>query len=625
MNKSWFATLNESRSALAVLVGLLIAVVWIQPSVAAGPVLTGRWGDARLPQELISPYASRPQAMVVVTLSTSCPLARRLIPHLNELRQEFGQDIQFVALFPNGSDGLKEIAEYAVATNLSWPVYKDEKESPWHQRLGLTTTPAVAVLDTREGFDDTVVFYRGQVNGMWAGGGTSGGQRAYLADALSRFLEGVPPELSETAASGCNISSKVYRDLQRHSDVTYHRDITRFIRKRCVSCHREGEPGAELFSEFDSYETVASMSKVMLARIEHRLMPPWHATTEEPSWFGGFKNDPRLSDDEIDLFRAWVERGCPPGDPKDAPPASDGESSDEWKIGEPDFVFQMPEAYQVPTSRLNEYQYYRVAANFPEDRYIQAIEMRPGNKSVVHHMAAIIGPATNEPLTGTKALLRLYGVTGDKVRKVGDWIAGDPFNARTYPDGYALKLPAKHDIFFEMHYTPTGQEEKPDISKMGIIWADEKPEHVLHTKIFNRKRIRLRPHDGHVEKVNYYQFPHDVLIYALAPHMHFRGKDFTIYRVTDPQTDQEKRQLILRISAYDFNWQRTYELERPILLQAGEALYSVTHFDNSHFNPHNPDPAKYVRYGLQSEDEMLNLRVKFERVDGGEVGVSWTP
>ena len=83
--------------------------------------------------------------------------------------------------------------------------------------------------------------------------------------------------------------------------------------------------------------------------------------------------------------------------------------------------------------RLDEYQFYRVAANFPEDRYIQAIELRPGNKAVVHHIGAIVGPAIDGELSANQAMLKLYGLTGEQVKKVGDYIAGDPFNARTYP------------------------------------------------------------------------------------------------------------------------------------------------------------------------------------------------
>lgn len=599
----------------------LVPMILIEPVLAVAPVLTGRWGDPRMPQELAYKYPSKKiDGLVVVTFSTVCPLARRLVPHLNDLQKQYNRrHIQFVAVFPNGMDDLQEIADYAVETNLSFPIYKDDPDTPWHQQLGLNTIPATAVLDIRDGYDMSAIVYRGQVNGMWTGGGAAVKNRSYLAAALESFVSGVQPPITETATSGCAITKHTYHDHSQFSEVTYYRDVKPLIQHRCFNCHQNGQAGGELFSTFDSYETVAALSKVMMNRIEDRIMPPWHGTTDESVWSGGFKNDVRLSNDEINLFRAWVEQGCPPGNPQDAPPAVLSREPAGWQIGSPDFVFEMPEPYVVPTFRLDEYQYYHIQANYDEDRYIQAIEMQPGNKAVVHHMGALIGPSTKVSYNGSQAMLQLYGLTGDKAKKLGDWIPGDPFNARTYPPGYAIKLPAGHDIFFEIHYTPTGLKETPDLSKMSIIWADQKPEHIIDGKIFNRKDIRLNPHDGHYEKTNYYQFPSDVLIHALAPHMHFRGKDFTLYKVENPQSDQERRQLILRISAYDFNWQRTYEFQHPIRIKAGETLCSVTHFDNSHYNPNNPDPEATVRFGLQSSDEMLNLRVKFEQADFGNV------
>ncbi|QEG32776.1 redoxin domain-containing protein [Bythopirellula goksoeyrii] len=599
----------------------ILTLVASEEIFASAPVLTGRWGNTCLPPQLISQYETKPtQAVVVVTFSTKCPLVRRLIPKLNELQKNYDETgIQFFALFPNGSDDLQSIAAYAQDTGLIFPVYKDDAENPWHEQLELKTTPQVVVLDTRDGYDPTKIVYRGQVDGMWFGGGTADTKQDYLADALDSFLQGKEPLLSETAASGCAIARHAPRDLSEYQSVTYYREIARLLQDNCMNCHREGEAGAELFSSFEDYETVASMSEVMLSRMENGLMPPWHGRTDAEGETGGFKHDERLSTGQIDTFRAWVENGCPVGDVADAPPKKKWPSSEDWAIAEPDFVFEMPEPYEVPLFRLDEYQFYRVKANFSEDRYIQAIEVKPGNRAIVHHIGAIIGPHNEKQLVATQAMFELYGLTGDKVKKVGDYIAGDPFNARTYEKDFALKLPAGHDIFFEMHYTPTGRKEEPDVSRMGIVWANQKPEHVLETKVFNRKDIRLRPHDMHYEKSNYYQFPTDVLIYALAPHMHYRGKDFAIYKAVNPGTPEEKRELIMSVPTYDFNWQRTYEFVNPVRLKAGDALYTVTHFDNSQYNPNNPDPEALVKFGLLSAQEMLNLRVKYEVVDFGPV------
>lgn len=617
--RDWTRPSHIGRWIAVVAIFPLLLVDAVLAASTASPTLTGRWGDVRMPQQLIYEYTSKKtRALVVVAFSTKCPLAKRLVPTLNKLQKKYdAAGVQFIALFPSGRDDLWSIAKYAVETDVIFPVYKDDVTTPWHEQLGLKTTPSVAVLDVGEGYDIKRVVYRGQIDGMWAGDGGAKRKRDYLVSALDSFLNGKLPALAETAATGCNITKTAYCDLSAFQEVTYYRDIAPLVQQRCASCHREGEAGAELFAAFDSYDTVASVSDVMLDRIENRLMPPWHGYTDPKNGLGGLKHDVRLSDRQIKMFRAWVELGCPPGDEGDAPQELTWPDPQDWQIGTPDFVFAMPEPYTVPKDRLDEYQFYRVAANFPEDRYIQAIELRPGNKAIVHHIGAIVGPASADTLSSNQAMLKLYGLTGDRVKKIGDYIAGDPFNARTYPDGYALKLPAGHDIFFEMHYTPTGKTEEQDVSQMAIRWAVSKPEHVIETQVFNRKDIRLRQHDMHYEKVNYYQFESDVLIYALAPHMHYRGKDFTLYKVENPQTDKERRELVVCVPAYHFGWQRTYEFQKPLRLKAGDALMSVTHFDNSHYNPNNPDPEALVQYGLKSEQEMLNLRVKFEAVDFG--------
>lgn len=611
----------HNPQALRRILTTLVAVMTLEAAYSATPVLTGRWGDTRVPQQLVGSFESKQtKALVVVTFSTICPLAKRLIPTLNDLQSKhLRDDVQLIALFPNGMDDIQSIADYAIDAELEFPVFQDDPNNPWHEELQLTKTPEVVVLDTQDGYDISKVIYRGQINGQWFGGGANNNKQNFLATALESFLANEPITLAETAASGCEIAKDAPRDLSAYAEVTYYKDILPLLQSSCRSCHRDGEPGSELFASFDSYETVASVAGIMLSRIENRLMPPWHASMSTDSELGGFKGDVRLTDDQIDMFRAWVINGTPAGQKEEAPQPLEWPPSDAWQIGEPDFIFPMPEPYVVPKHRVDEYQYYRVEADFPEDRYIQAIEMQPGNKAVVHHMGAIIGKSTLRTLNANQALLKLYGLTGNKIKKIGDYIPGDPFNARTYPEGYALKLPAHHDLFFEMHYTPTGREERPDLSKLGIIWSQDQPEHVIETKVFNRKDLRIRPHVQHYEKTSHYQFETDVLIHALAPHMHYRGKDFTLFKIENLGTSYETRSLILKIPAYDFNWQRTYEFVSPLRLRAGDVLQSVAHFDNSHYNPNNPDPEAFVRFGLLSEQEMLNMRAKFERVNLDEL------
>ncbi len=590
--------------------------------------LTGIRGKQVTPEDLIyrpkDKAARSTKALAVVSFSTVCPLAKRLIPKLNRLKEKYhAQGVDMIALFTNGTDDIADMALYALENQLALPVYKDDPESPWAKKLGLSVTPEVVVLDTR---DKLLAIYQGAVDGQWFGGGTAkSNNKEYLEDALEAVAKGSFALLPTHAASGCKIvaeDSKWETTAARNEEVTYYKDIVPILQNRCLQCHRTGEAGANLFSHFEDYDTVTSLYPIMKDRVIQRVMPPWHGFVGDKTK-NSLVGDLYLSDEEIKAFVAWgVDDKFAKGDPKDAPKPRQWPASGEWQIGKPDVILKMPEPYIVPKEKLDEYEYYRIKANFPEDRYIQAVELRPGNKSVVHHIGAIVGPAGDTDINGNLATLQFYGLTGDKVRKIGDYVPGDDFNAHTYPKGYALQLPKGSDIVLEMHYTPTGSEEKPDVSEMGIIWADKKPEHLLETHVFNRKDLRIPAQDSHYERSNWYQFSTDVLIYSLAPHMHYRGKDYILYKVTNPNTKAEKREVVLKVPNYDFAWQRTYEFTKPIELKAGDALYGVGHFDNSHFNPNNPDPDAVVKYGLKSEQEMFNLRVKFERVKFERVNLS---
>ena len=158
--------------------GTLVTIVLSAALPTAGQELTGRWGDVRLPRQLVvnSP-TKKTKALAVVTFSTTCPLARRLVPRLNDLQRQYAPEgVDFVALFPNGADDLTEIARYAVEMDLALPVFKDDPHQPWHAELAMRTTPAVVLLDVREGFSLSRVVYRGQIDGKWAGGTQNGGQ-----------------------------------------------------------------------------------------------------------------------------------------------------------------------------------------------------------------------------------------------------------------------------------------------------------------------------------------------------------------------------------------------------------------------------------------------------------------
>src|SRR5262245_36506527 len=168
-------------------------------------------------------------------------------------------------------------------------------------------------------------------------------------------------------------------DKPSASTVTFTKDIAPIIFKNCAECHRTGEIAP---MSLMSYQEARPWAKAIRERVLDRSMPPWSADPNHGQW----SNDPRLSQKEIDTVVAWVNAGAPKGEDKDMPPAP--KFANGWTIGNPDVVLEMPEEYTVPADGTVPYLYFTMPTNFTEDKWIQAMEIRPGNRSVVHHVIA---------------------------------------------------------------------------------------------------------------------------------------------------------------------------------------------------------------------------------------------
>jgi len=361
--------------------------------------------------------------------------------------------------------------------------------------------------------------------------------------------------------------------------------------KNCASCHRPGEiaPMSLL-----TYKEVRPWAKAIREKVVTREMPPWHPDPHYGSW----ENDRRLAQKDIDTIVAWVDGGAPEGNPKELPPVPKFATG--WQIGEPDLIFQMPSDFTVPAEGAVPYQYFAVPTNFKEDRYIQALEARAGNLSVVHHIVIYVrepgAAAVNQPGARTQQSQRRFNI--------GDGIMGalspgmTPFVAKP---GEAKLVKAGSQLIFQMHYTPNGTEQK-DRSMVGLIFAKKPVEKIITTKAAFDVRFVIPPGAPNYEVKAEYEFEQDAHIVSLMPHMHLRGKDIT-YRAVYPDGRSE---ILLAVPRYDFNWQVYYYPKNPIAVPKGTKIEAVAHFDNSTNNKLNPDPAKPVRFGEQTWDEMMN-------------------
>jgi hypothetical protein len=471
---------------------------------------------------------------------------------------------------------MQKVGAYARIHKLSYPVLKDP-DNAVADLFEAERTPHAYVLDA-----DRVVRYVGRIDDQYGLGATSGYAKPelesrYLANAIQELLAGKEVSVPRTEATGCIIGrvSKV----DPHGDVTYSNQIARILNNSCVSCHRPGEIGP---FPLTNYDEVNGWGEMMLEVIEKGQMPPWFANPE----YGEFKNDCRLSQDEKDLLKTWVDNGSPQGDPANLPEPP--HFAEGWQIPVPDEVHYIAEEpVDVPAEGVVEYKYYTTDPGWTEDKWIKASEARPDNRAVVHHIIVYAVPP-NSKMPATRHT------------SVGGFAPGSP--ARIHLDGVAKFVPAGSKLVFQMHYTPNGSPQK-DRSSVGFVFADESEvERVAGGGLIGNWSFAIPPHDAKHKLVGEREIKKDILLTDMLPHMHLRGKSYR-YTALYPDGSEE---ILLDVPNYDFNWQLRYEFVEPKLLPKGTKLRGVAYYDTSGDNLANPDPNSTVRYGDQTWEEMMH-------------------
>jgi hypothetical protein len=361
--------------------------------------------------------------------------------------------------------------------------------------------------------------------------------------------------------------------------VTFTKDVAPILYKSCVECHR---PTMFAPMSLMTFEDARPWARSIKQRVTARTMPPWGA---DPA-HGTFKNDPRLSDRDVETIAKWVDAGAPKGDDSDMPPAP--KLVEGWTIGKPDAVFTMDEEFTIPATGAIPYMYFRVPTNLTEDKWIQAIEIKPGARAQVHHVIAFTQPA-GSPLKpgGELGPTNIGGVTPNKPGLV-------------FEPGIARLLRGNSDIVMQIHYTTNGTETK-DRTTVGVIYAKQPPTKLAAGGMAINPRFVIPANDGNAEVKATSTLSRDTTLTAMTPHMHVRGKDMT-YIAHYPDGTSET---LLSVPKWDFNWQITYMLATPKVLPKGTQLEVIAHYDNSANNKFNPDPTKDVRWGDQTWEEMM--------------------
>jgi peroxiredoxin len=530
--------------------------------------------DYRGAERSLSEFADQ-KLIVLAFTGTECPIAKLYAPRLAELAKEFGpKGVAFIGVNANQQDSITAIGQYAKSSGVAFPILKDAG-NVLADRLDAVRTPEVFVLD-----GERVVRYWGRIDDQYGIGYIRPkATRRDLAEALDELLAGKPVSKPVTDAPGCYIGR--VRKETKGTEVTYSKHIAPILQNRCLECHRPGQIGP--FS-LTSYDEVVGWTETIREVIKEQRMPPWHADPR----YGEFSNDCHVPDAEKQLIFTWIDNGAPEGDPKDLPKPV--EFAEGWRIPKPDVVIAVPKPFKVPAAGTIPYEFVAVDPGFQEDKWVKAAEIRPGCRSVVHHILVFVQPP------GGRGVDKSGGF-------ITNWLAGTVPGAAPMilSEGMAKRVPAGSRLLFQIHYTPNGTPQM-DQSSVGLVFADPKTvKKEVSTEMAVNPKFVIPPHADNHRVDAQATFDQDILLLSMTPHTHLRGKAFK-YEAIYPDGSQE---ILVDVPHYDFNWQNTYILTKPKLLPKGTQIHCVAYYDNSTKNRSNPDPNATVRWGDQTWEEMM--------------------
>jgi peroxiredoxin len=515
------------------------------------------------------------RAVVLFFTGNGCPVARQSIPKLRDLRKKFGnQGVTFWIVNSYAQDDRESIRKEAEEFKVgSIPILMDQSQA-LAIGLGVQRTCEAIAINTK----DRSVFYRGGIDDQLTEGAKKPAPTArYLETALTEFLSDKRIAQATAPVHGCLIAFEKVTE-ESGASISYAKQIAPILQNKCVSCHSEGNIGPFAMS---SYRKVKNKARMIEEVVAAKRMPPWHADPH----YGKFENDRSLTALETQTLLRWAQQGAPRGEGDDpleivAAPAPD------WPLGKPDYIVKLPTPEEIPATGVLDYRHILVKSPVPQDTWLAAVDVRPGNRKVVHHVIARM-QFKNARDDGSGRGASLVG-----------WAPGA--TAARFPAGTGKFIAADAMLDLEMHYTTMGSAQT-DQTEIGLYVLPAKPALAIEDRAALNTDFSIPPGETDARTFGVHGFKRDSLIYGLSPHMHLRGS-WMKYEALYPDGNRE---ILLSVPRYDFNWQTTYRLATPKRVPKGTWLLCTGGFDNSSQNPSNPDAAKRVKWGDQSWDEMF--------------------
>jgi peroxiredoxin/cytochrome c553 len=544
------------------------------------------------------------KAIVVVFLSFDCPVSTSYAPALAELAKTY-RDKQVAFLAVNSSDDgdAAHIAKQAAEYKLSFPVLKD-KRCRAADAFKADIAPTAFVLD-----GNFVLRYRGRIdNGYYARLKKNGRTTRFdLRVALDEVLDGKTVTEPATKPIGCSIVRE--RKTRKDGPITFYRDVLPIVQKNCQECHRPGAVGP--FALMTCKQAV-NWADDIKSYTQDRKMPPW-----KPVAGPAFHNERKLSDKDIQTLAAWVDGGTPEGDAKDAP--APRKFVEGWQLGQPDLVLTVPEEMTLAANGPDLFRCFVLPSKLTEDKFVTAVEVRPGNSRIVHHTLNFFDTSgkaralENESRRKendkqadrgpgyTVAMGLGFRATAGEVGGLSGWAPGHL--VRHLPDGYGYFLPKNSDIIVQVHYHRNGRVEK-DRTSIGLYFAKNGKMKRFKGMVLPGRFLIIPPGQERFRVQGGMEVLQECKLYSVMPHMHMLGREVKV-TLTPPGG---KAMTLVAIKDWEYNWQETYWLKEPITLKPGARLEVEAIYDNSAKNANNPySPPRWVKFGEQTTDEMCYI------------------
>ncbi len=555
------------------------------------------------------------KAIVVAFLSFECPVSKSYSRPLAKLVQKYKDaGVAVLGIVPHPDLNQKQVEKQRNKFELPFPVFHDA-DFRYANAFQADYTPEVFLLD-----GNFVLRYRGRVDDSYYARLKRNIKVTShdLLKALDEVLAGREVSNPATKPIGCPI----YRGSQKVAKtgpVTYHRDVLPILQQRCQGCHRPGEVGP--FSLM-TYRQAVNWADDIKTYTQNGYMPPWKATSGMK-----FHDERKMTKKEIATLAKWVDTKTPEGDPKDAPPPAKFPQG--WQLGNPDMVLEMGKDWQLGPNGPDVFRCFVFPTNFSEDKYCSAVEIRPSNRAIVHHILLFVDTKGRGRLRQKRAQARErsranrhddkgpgysvpagssgIGVGVIPEGNLGGWAPG--VIPRHFPKGTGFHLPKGADIVMQVHYHRNGRLEK-DRTRIGLHFSKEKNCRPIQAfplpggtkapglyRVFfaippNRKRYPLGGSAWAME---------DCEVYAITPHMHLLGKEMYVTMTTP----DGKTKTIIGINDWDYQWQEEYRFKTPLKIKKGTKLTVQAYYDNTADNPLNPfSPPRAVTFGDQTTNEM---------------------